>query len=338
MDWFERITGFREEEGYEATRVRLTVDGEWLLSDAHGRRHAIGRLELPSLADLRLEAAALAPTGQRTTLRSVVADVRALHRDPGHAGALFQVASQFNLLEMTGPAVSPEHGVTRYRHDPTQGPACAIAAGAATIYRNYLAPVGEGLGQTRSRQIDTLAPMGEALSAMLRLPVHSLWTMRNGYALCTPDGLAAVNDLLRRADEATRDDLRSRLRIGLHHDVEVTDVERDDRHRVTQAFCSALPVAYTTIPAAIWKPLATLVLEAAYEATLLAAAIRMARGGSHTVFLTSLGGGAFGNDDAWIDAAIERALAKVDGAGLDVAIVSYKAVRPELRALLERRR
>ena len=45
------------------------------------------------------------------------------------------MASQFNLLEMTGPEITPEDGVTRYAHDRTQGPACAIAAGAATVYR-----------------------------------------------------------------------------------------------------------------------------------------------------------------------------------------------------------
>ena len=63
---------------------------------------------------------------------------------PENAGALFQVASQLNLLEMTGPEVTPEDGVTIYQDDRTQGPACAIAAGAATIYRNYFAPVGGG--------------------------------------------------------------------------------------------------------------------------------------------------------------------------------------------------
>ena len=49
---------------------------------------------------------------------------------PENAGALFQVASQLNLLEMTGPEVTPEDGVTIYQDDRTQGPACAIAAGA----------------------------------------------------------------------------------------------------------------------------------------------------------------------------------------------------------------
>jgi hypothetical protein len=36
MDWFERITGFRE-EGYEATRARLTVEDDHLVSTVNGR-------------------------------------------------------------------------------------------------------------------------------------------------------------------------------------------------------------------------------------------------------------------------------------------------------------
>lgn len=334
-DWFERITGFKEAD-YETTRARLAVEGGRLVSDAHERRYAVGRLELPSVAELRAQALALPPAAARTTLRAVMGDARALHRDPANADALFQVASQFNLLEMTGPAVSPEEGVTRYMHDRTQGPACAIAAGAATIYRNYLVPIGGERGQTRQRQLDALAPLGEALSIALRRPVHSLWTMRNGYALCTPQGLAAVGELLARADDRTLDELRSRLCIGVHHDVEVTEAELGQEHLVAQAFCSALPVAYTTIAPALWKPFASLVLEAAYEATLLAATIRAAQGRSRTVFLTSLGGGAFGNDEAWIDAAIERALRRVDGVGLDVAIVSHGPLRGGLRDLIER--
>jgi len=74
-------------------------------------------------------------------VRVVVGDVRRLHAAPEHACALFQVASQFNLLEMTAPHTTREDGVTRYKDDPTQGPACAIAAGAATMYRNYFVPI-----------------------------------------------------------------------------------------------------------------------------------------------------------------------------------------------------
>jgi hypothetical protein len=65
------------------------------------------------------------------------------------------------------------------------------------------------------------------------------------------------------------------------------------------------------------------VLEAAYEATLLAAQIQFARGGSPSVLLTRLGGGVFGNDSAWIDDAIQRALPKVAHVGLDVRLVRY---------------
>ncbi len=115
----------------------------------------------------------------------VTGDVRHMHQSPENAGALFQVASQFNLLEMIRPGVTPEEGVTRYQHDGTQGPACAIAAGAATIYRNYFAPVGGGHGQTKERQFDGLADLGDCLFAALKLPVASLWRMQNGYALCT---------------------------------------------------------------------------------------------------------------------------------------------------------
>ena len=75
-------------------------------------------------------------------------------------------------------------------------------------------------------------------------------------------------------------------------------------------------------------------LEAAYEATLRAGLTTAAGGGSNRVLLTPLGGGAFGNDDAWIDAAILRALALVRDQGLAVEIVSYRAPSPSLRALV----
>jgi hypothetical protein len=40
-------------------------------------------------------------------VEEVVGDVQQLHQSPGCDGALFQVASQFNLLEMVGPGVTP---------------------------------------------------------------------------------------------------------------------------------------------------------------------------------------------------------------------------------------
>jgi len=245
------------------------------------------------------------------------------------------VASQFNLLEMVSPDDTPEMGVTRYANDQTQGPACAIAAGAGTIYRNYFAPVLGHQGQTSDHQIDTLAPLGDALANLLACLPGDLWVMRNGYAFAKRRGLAAINEWIRDADEPARETVRGLLRIGLQRNVEVTDGDAVPRARVTQAYCSALPVAYSDIEAENWGPFAKLVLEAAYEATLRAAATQAASGGSSTVLLTRLGGGAFGNDDRWIDAAMMRGLRLVEQAGLDVCLVSYGSLHPSMRVLAD---
>ena len=111
---------------------------------------------------------------------------------------------------------------------------------------------------------------------------------------------------------------------------------RPTRPVVSQAFCSALPVAYSRLPAPAWARFARLVLEAAYEATLLEAVLNARRGGSPVVLLTRLGGGAFGNDDAWIDDALVRAVECVGGPDLDVRVVSYRAPTPSLRAIARR--
>jgi hypothetical protein len=218
-DWFAQLTGFREET-YEETRSRLRVEGDDLVSTVNGKRYGIGHLMLPTVQRFRSQA----DLGQdaATTVRCVTGDVRAMHSVTEYEGAIFQVASQFNLLEMAGPGVTPEDGVTRYSSDPTQGPACAVAAGAATIYRNYFVPVGdfnpggEWIGQTRDRQLDTLRDVGEVLSGLLDRPVSDLWTMRNGYAMCSESGLAAIARLLADGGESARDHIRGALRIGFH--------------------------------------------------------------------------------------------------------------------------
>ena len=147
--------------------------------------------------------------------------------------------------------------------------------------------------------------------------------MHNGYALCTRAGLDAIAVHLRTLPSDQIDILRGKLRIGLHSDVAVTDAEAEQLPLVSQAFCPALPVAYTRVQSAHWRPFASLVLEAAYEATMLAAVLNKQRGASNVVLLTLLGGGAFGNDDNWIHAAIRRALSMISGFDLDVKLVSY---------------
>jgi hypothetical protein len=54
MDWFERLTGFRE-SNYEETRARLKVEGGRLHSLVNGASYGIGELELVSLGPRRTE-------------------------------------------------------------------------------------------------------------------------------------------------------------------------------------------------------------------------------------------------------------------------------------------
>jgi hypothetical protein len=52
MDWFERLTGFRE-TSYGDTRTKLKVDGSRLQSLVNGESYGIGELELVALQALR---------------------------------------------------------------------------------------------------------------------------------------------------------------------------------------------------------------------------------------------------------------------------------------------
>jgi hypothetical protein len=320
--WFEALTGFGE-DNVDDVGAQFDLDDGTLTSLANGRAMQCGSFETPSLGELRELSGTIAGNG-RLRFSEVVADVQELHRDRLNAGALFQVASQFNTLEMVSPNVTPEDGIDRYENDRTQGPACAIACGAGTIYRNYLVPIDGHTGQSASRQVNCLAE----LVARLGIDVE----MRNGYALATEPQLNRVNEALAATDTDGLDELRAELRVGLQRDTEVTLLEPG--HLVSQAFCSAMPVAYSSVATPTWEPFARLVLDAAYEATLHAGVINSAATGNRRVFLTLLGGGAFGNPIEWILSALQRALSSFADADLDVRIVSYGQPNPHLRHLL----
>jgi hypothetical protein len=104
------------------------------------------------------------------------------------------------------------------------------------------------------------------------------------------------------------------------------------RRLVSQAFCSALPVAYGQGRLSTWEAFARLAL----EATLLAAVEQSLAEGSNIVLLTRVGGGTFGNDDAWIDDAIVRAIEIIEHAGLDIRLVGHGRVYPSSRTIADR--
>lgn len=319
MSWFSELTGLYADD-HQTVWDAFDVEGTELVGRADGRRLPFGTLETPSLTELRAQSVDLVDNSAPLAARQIVADAAALHRDPANTGAVFQVASQFNLLEMTSPDIAPEDGVVRYAHDHTQGPVCAMACGAGTVFRNYFVPMGPHRGQLIYRQLDMAADLEAALGGE-----GAFWRMQNGYLLPLSE------DKLREASARLRPEMAGLLRIGVQRDTGVTGTT----HRVTQAYCSAVPVSYSGLPAATWEPLGRMILNAAYEATLHAAVLNAARNGNRSVFLTLLGGGAFGNPQGWILDAIAAAFGRFAQSGLDVRIVSYGQPDAAIDQMLE---
>jgi hypothetical protein len=330
MTWFEQLFGVPEVD-YDETAGNFAVHGTRLRSLANGRDFAIGRFSTPSLASLRSRGRQRR-RGRLSLRHEVIGDVLELHAQPDNADALFQVASQFNCLEFAGPDELPEHGVTRYDDDPTQGPACALAAAAATVYRNYFAPVAGKHGQRHDCQLNNLDDVQRALGA-----AGSLVEVRNGYTFSNADKLSSLNTALHSID---REAMLGQMKIGLQQGVGVTFAERfvepPGEPRVSQAFCSALSCGYTGGGLELWAPLARLVLDAAYEATLWAAVVDASEGvGSGKIWLTFLGGGAFGNDKRWIAGAIRRAVARLIDHDLDVRVAHHRRIDETMRAIID---
>jgi hypothetical protein len=78
---------------------------------------------------------ALSPIGQEY-YRYV--DIGAMQADPKNRDAVFQVASNFNCLELVSPHDAVD-GITKYVHDLTQGPFASISAAPGLILRHYYA-------------------------------------------------------------------------------------------------------------------------------------------------------------------------------------------------------
>ena len=330
-DWFCDLFGF-DETSPEVVHENLVLSGGRLQSKINQKSYGVGLLTTPSLGELKGQLKALSSDLSGQLKVSIeVGDVGQTHCLPENKNALFQVASQFNLLEMVGPNISPQMGVTGYQNDHTQGPVCAMAAGAGTVYRNYFTSLTGGAGQTSGEQIDCL----EHIGAELGNQQSSLWYMKNGYALCSSRGLEQINNILEGSDSRRIDEIRNKLHIGLHSTVQVTHSDAPPEQWVSQAYCSALPVSYSGPAANMFGQFATLVLEGAYEATLTAGVVNAAKNGSNKIYLTQLGGGAFGNSSQWIHSAMLRAFKLFSNFDLDVRIVSYSGPSKELVDLVE---
>jgi len=321
-DFFEHLFGFKERDlSYGEVQAQFAAEdgGSTLVSNVNGRRFQAGTFTCPTLRELRECARRYAKTAgspdnaegpplivRHVTTHGAMED----HADPSNAGALFQVASQFNCLEFTSKAGTPEKGVTVYARDPTQGPSCAIACVPGAIYRNYLLPLPvdgdtQQCGQTAGMQLDTL----KGVASMLGNDAESsddgkgkyFW-LENGYIVSDRGRLQALTTKLNDLGEAGRDEIRGALMVGLTTDAEVVvygskrssklmqlpffQVERVHaeesaqssmeaapslQQRVSQIYSAAANVISSDTSVQDWEPFARLILEATYEAVLWAA-------------------------------------------------------------------
>ena len=356
-DWFTQLFGFSEEaaKGTDAAYERVQnnfgaylvhgTQDEWVLtSKVNGAEFPVGSFNCPTLAELRH--AGMQVLQRRSDPRAHVDVVHraiqgALELHATHPGAVFQMASQLNCLEFPGQDLTPEHGVTMYAQDRTQGPDCALACAAGAVWRTYMVPRegSDRFGQQRDTQINTLSDLEE----MMDNDTLRYWTVSNGYITAArgAPGLKAMRDAMALVDHSK---LRDVIRVGVQENVGVTfsgrwSVPAQDI-RVTQVMCSALSLGmYANVEDAnaAWEPMARLILEAAYEATLWQAVIASGKTGVHDVFLTFLGGGVFENDPQWIYRAIGRAVATLRKAGarLTVHICHFREIKRTIEPLIQ---
>ena len=115
------------------------------------------------------------------------------------------------------------YGIRGYEFDRTQGPACSLAAGAATAVRNYCVDVCNRSGQTSDNQINNLRDLEEKLGN------HSsrFFEVKNGYVDASPQTLSELNAL--QWDDADQYErwLES-VRVGWHRNVAVDFSRRFD--------------------------------------------------------------------------------------------------------------
>ncbi len=324
--WFKDLMGFEEKDPWQV-RNNIRIRGNKMISMVNGAEYIYGELELPLLEDLRKQFPVLKIKKNDLMISEITGDIRELHKDPQNYGAVFQVASQFNLLEMASPHHTPEMGVGIYEHDHTQGPACAISCGAGTIYRNYFVPVNGKTGQSEKNQVNCLKDLEKVFFKNDEL----LWNLVNGYVFCSASQLNMINAYLEHLPQDAYEYVKGKLRIGVQWNTQVT--LKGTENLVTQAYCSALPVTYNTSNG--WERLARLILEATYETTFYTALSNYRKTGNPQLFLTLVGGGVFGNKKSWILKAIESSVQKFKDTPLKVKIVSYRHSDQEVNSFIK---
>lgn len=324
------------------------------IKDSMGKIYQCGFLEQIRLGELRSQTEAkiksLAPTYKQPLIFNVIeaadfncsspVDIGALQANPENTNAVFQVASNFNALETTSHTDNGNvKTVADYWGDNTQGPRASISAAPGLIYRRYYYFYSDRKdlvynlwGQREQNDNNNVDAQGKKLQInfLEDLPVNTM----NGYIWGQTDSKI----------ENIKEENAAKFKIGYHSKIQVAfgatyggmygtqDFFYDPSQIIDQVFAAALVTkkAYrqpNDILDEATDERAKLILEWTYEAMLKSAFLKGKRdaNGKIKVFLTRIGGGAFANNQEWIDEAIKKAVKDPDleNSGLEVTLNNF---------------
>ena len=361
--WFKNVFGFDENAANFATTHKASFDVKKSASDkdhilmtVNKRKDIdIGVFRYRSVEEL-LKVASNNPSAMsvfgfdstRNNLKYYImtSTSRAIHINPSYHDSIFQVASQFNALEMVNSRITPQQGITNYVHDDTQGPECAIMCPFGTLYRNYFCmPNASTNKQPEDKSVNgnpqtgpeatvppkPTDPINIQINTLTELMKKEFANLRfqNGYVFVNDKAqLESINTYL--SNPVNFWNAMMAIKYVIQEDTPVVNVAGDGKimdHKVSQIYCSAYPVAYDPLkaPEKDYYLLSSMILHAVYYSTLAYAVSRITPDEPRKkVFLTRVGGGVFENKAYIIDTAIYNAVSHFIAYPIDVYIVNYK--------------
>ena len=333
IEWFKYIVGYTEED-YKAVikakgtdqTIRKDPEGNFIINNG-SQDFCAGKFNLRSVDEMnssfststlpsvkdKLELLIYYPENVRDMSEfflklgvsglQVFADID--ESNPKHPKSMFQVASNFNGIETIDETATPdsEDFTTNYIYDHTQGPGASVSAGPAAIARVFAAfydeskPAGEWAQRGLDHQINMLSD------------VSGYYNVINGYVVNSVNGSDQTQPLMDTSEEYVNS-IAGKVKLCVHENADVTfgaryydDDENDymavlkEPHRINQVFTAAMnlrqgPNGKANQMLQDSPAKSRVLLRASYVGSYLAAV----NTGCESLYLTLIGGGAFGND------------------------------------------